>query len=44
MLNFDYKKRLDLNGLSKKIDDTEKYKNDEYSLRYIINEKIKNKE
>ena len=44
MLNFDYKKRLNLNELSKKIDDTKKYKNDEYSLQYMINEKIKDKE
>ena len=44
MLNFSYKKRLNLNELSKKIDDTKEYKNDKYNLKYMINEKIKSKE
>ena len=47
MLNFDYKKRLTLDELNQKIekiDNNENYENNEYNLKYMINQKIKNKE
>ena len=40
MLNFDYKKRLNLDELNQKIDDIKNFKNNEFSLDNIINKKI----
>ena len=40
MLNFDYKKRLDLKELSEKITNINNFENNEFSLDNIINKKI----
>ena len=40
MLNFDYKKRLDLEELNQKITLINNFKNNEFSLDNIINKKI----
>ena len=40
MLNFDYKKRLDLNELNEKITNINNFENNEFSLDNIINKKI----
>ena len=40
MLNFDYKKRLDLNELNEKINNIKNFENNEFSLDNIINKKI----
>ena len=42
MLNFDYKKRLDLVELNKKINDIKNFENNEFSLDNDINKKTKN--
>ncbi len=41
MLNFDYKKRLNLDELNQKIDDIKNFKNNEFSLDNDINKKTK---
>ena len=40
MLNFDYKKRLDLKELNEKIANVNKFENNKFSLDNIINKKI----
>ena len=40
MLNFDYKKRLDLKELNEKITNVNNFENNEFSLDNIINKKI----
>ncbi len=40
MLNFDYKKRLNLIELNEKINDIKNFKNNEFSLDNDINKKI----
>ena len=40
MLNFDYKKRLNLEELNEKIANRNNFKNNEFSLDNIINKKI----
>ena len=40
MLNFDYKKRLDLKELNEKITNINNFENNEFSLDNIINKKI----
>ena len=40
MLNFNYKKRLNLDELLQKIDDINNFENNEDNLEYIINEKL----
>ena len=40
MLNFDYKKRLDINELNEKIANVNKFENNKFSLDNIINKKI----
>ena len=40
MLNFDYKKRLDLEELNQKIININNFENNEFSLDNIINKKI----
>ena len=40
MLNFDYKKRLNLDELNQKINDIKNFKNNEFSLDNDINKKI----
>ena len=40
MLNFDYKKRLNLEELNEKISNVNKFENNEFSLDNIINKKI----
>ena len=42
MINFDYKKRLDLNELNEKIDNVNKFENNQFNLGNIINKNIKN--
>ena len=41
MLNFDYKKRLDISELNEKISNVNKFEINEFSLDNIINKKIK---
>ena len=41
MLNFDYKKRLDLKELNEKITNINNFENNKFSLDNIINKKIK---
>ena len=41
MLNFDYKKRLDLVELNKKIDNIKNFENNEFSLDNDINKRSK---
>ena len=41
MLNFDYKKRLDLKELNEKIANVNKFENNEFNLDNIINKNIK---
>ena len=40
MLNFDYKKRLDLKELNEKITNVNNFENNQFSLDNIINKKI----
>ena len=42
MLNFDYKKRLNLDELNQKINDIKNFENNEFSLDNDINKKSKN--
>ena len=41
MINFDYKKRLDLKELNEKIANVNKFENNEFNLDNIINKNIK---
>ena len=42
MLNFDYKKRLNLEELNEKITNVNKFENNEFSLDNIINKNTSN--
>ena len=42
MLNFDYKKRLNLNELNEKINNIKDFENNEFNLANDINKKIEN--